>query len=136
MKDLLVYIIDKNQTQGNFLKYRLNSSGIRNILVFHSAEEFIRTPERMTKPQFIIASAGMKDREDHELLNAILERAPESQVIFHSDNQSELHASELIEAGLTDYIVKARDNQDWIRELTSNLHFLILEGSFSGKDHL
>jgi len=127
MKNILVFILDHNQVQGNFLKYSLSSSGIKNIIIFHTAEECLYSIQKTRSPEFIIADTALKSTTDLEFLKLIKNIDPSIPVIFYSDNEDMSHISLLMEAGATDYIVKIGDNRNWIRELTSNLQYLIKE---------
>jgi len=127
MKNILVFILDNNQVQGNFLKYNLSSSGIKNVTLFHTAEECLYSIRKTKSPDFIIAGTVLKSTTDFEFLKLIKDIDPSVHVIFHSDNEDISHSTNLLDAGATDYIVRVGDNRNWIRELTSNLQYLIKE---------
>jgi DNA-binding NarL/FixJ family response regulator len=127
MNNILVFILDRNPVQSNFIKYSLNSSGIKNVILFNTTEECLYNLRKTRKPEFIISDAAIKGTTDIEFLGLIKSIDPLMKVIFHSDNDDISHISRLIEAGTTDYIVRGGEDQGWIRELTSNLHYLIKE---------
>jgi PleD family two-component response regulator len=127
MKNILVFILDRNPVQGNFLKYRLSSAGINNVKLFQTPEECIYSLCKIKIPEFIIADTTFKSTTDLEFLKLIKSIDPSVKIVFHSDNEDSLHISELLEMGATDYIVRVENNPMWIQELTSNLHYLIKE---------
>jgi DNA-binding NarL/FixJ family response regulator len=127
MKNILVFIIDRNPVQGNFLKYSLSSSGVNNVIIFHTHEECLHNIRKTKLPDFIIADTVLKSTTDKELLKLIKNIDPSMQVIFYSDNEDISHIEKLLDTGASDYIVKIEDNRNWIRELTSNLQYLIKE---------
>ena len=127
MKNILVFILDHNSVQGNFLKYSLSSSGIKNVIIFRTAEECLYSIQKTRVPDFIIADTALTSTTDLEFLKMIENIDPSIPVIFYSDNEEMSHIAHLMEAGATDYIVKTGDNPNWIRELTSNLQYLIKE---------
>ena len=127
MKNILVFIIDRNPVQGNFLKYSLSSSAIKNVIIFHTPEECLRNIRKTKLPDFIIADTMLKSTTDMELLKLIKNIDPAIKIIFHSDNEDISHISQLLDLGATDYIVRALGDRNWIRELTSNLQYLIKE---------
>lgn len=127
MNNILVFILDQNPVQGNFLKYSLNSSGIKNVILFHSPEECLYSTRKSKIPEYIISDAELKGTTDLEFLTLVKSIDPLIKVIFYSDDDDVHHISQLLEAGTTDYIVRIKGNQSWIRELTSNLQYLIKE---------
>jgi DNA-binding NarL/FixJ family response regulator len=127
MKKLLVFILDRNSIQGNFLKYHLSASGFNNVILFNTHEDCIYSIHKNIIPDFIIADPDIKNITDLEFLNLIKNNNPSIKVIFSSNNEDISHISALLEAGATDYIVRVGSNQNWIHELISNLHYLIKE---------
>jgi DNA-binding response OmpR family regulator len=127
MNNALVFVLDRNPVQGNFIKYGLNSSGIKNVILFSTPEECHYYIRKNRIPNFIIADTALKGTTDLDFLKLIRSTDPLIKVIFHSDNDDVLQISGLLENGATDYIVRAGGNQNWIRELTSNLRYLIKE---------
>lgn len=132
MKNILVFILDSNQVQGNFLKYNLRTSGIKNVNLYHTAEECLNSIRKTKSPDFIIADTVLKSTTDFEFLKLVKNIDPSIHVIFHSENEDISHLSRLLDAGATDYIVRMGDNRNWIRELTSNVQYLIKEEFRSG----
>ena len=127
MKNILVFIIDQNPVQGNFLKYSFCSSGIKNVFLYHTPDECLYSMRKTKLPNFIIADTAFMNMTDLEFLDMIRGINPSVKVIFYSDNEDVFHISRLLEAGASDYIVRAGNNRNWIRELTSNLQYLIKE---------
>lgn len=127
MKNIIIFILDRNPVQGTFLKYSLSLYGIKNVIIFHTPEECLYSLRKIKKPEFLIADAALKGTTDHEFLKLIRSIDPSIKVIFYSDNEDISHISKLLEMGTTDYIVKSGGDQNWIRELTSNLQYLIKE---------
>jgi PleD family two-component response regulator len=127
MKNILVFILDRNPVQGNFLKYSLSSSGIKNVLIFQTPEECLYSLRKSKLPAFIIADAALKSMTDLEFLRLIKSIDPSINVIFHSEDEDISHVSKLLEVGATDYIVRAGGDRAWIQELSSNLQYLIKE---------
>jgi DNA-binding NarL/FixJ family response regulator len=127
MKNILVFILDSNQIQGNFLKYSLSSSGFKKVIIFQTAEECLHSIRKTNHPDFIIADTTLKGTTDLEFLKLVKSIDPSIQVIFYSDNEDISHIARLLDAGATDYIVRIEGNRNWIRELTSNLQYLIKE---------
>jgi DNA-binding NtrC family response regulator len=127
MKNTLVFILDRDPVQGNYLKYSLSSSGIKNINIFRSAEECLQNIRETRKPEFIIADDTPKDMSGLAFLKSVSEADPSIKVIFHSENEDLSHITALLETGATDYVVRVAGNKNWIREITSNLNYLIQE---------
>jgi len=127
MKNILVFIVDRNPVQGNFLKYSLGASGIKNTNFYQTPEECLYNLHQTKIPEFIIADAAIKTMTDLEFLHLVKKIDPSVKIIFHSENEDATHISELMEMGATDYIVRVEGHQNWIRELISNLHYLIRE---------
>ena len=127
MKNILVFIFDRNPVQGNFLKYGLSAKGIKNVRVYQTPEECLSNIRKTRIPEFIIADTSIKSMTDLEFLMLIKRIDPSIKIIFHSENEDATHISELLEMGATDYIVRVEGQQSWIRELISNLHYLIKE---------
>jgi PleD family two-component response regulator len=132
MKKNLVFILDRDPVQGNYLKYSLSSSGIKDVIIFHKPEECLQNIRETRKPEFIIAEDAPKSMSGMEFLKQTREINPSIKVIFHSENEDLSHISSLLEMGATDYVVRVAGNQKWIRELTSNLQYLIKEELRSG----
>jgi DNA-binding NarL/FixJ family response regulator len=131
MKDILVFILDSNPVQGNFLKYNLNSYGMTNVMLFHHPEECLNSAIKKKTPRFIIADTEIKGMTDLEFLNSARNIDPSIKVLFFSENDDAVHISRLIDAGATDYIVRDGIIKNRIRELTSNLEYLIKSELFS-----
>jgi PleD family two-component response regulator len=127
MRNILVFILDRDPVQGNYLKYSLSSSGIKNPIIFQTPEECLYSIRKTIKPEFIIADAALKSTTPLEFLRLVKDIDPSIKLIFHSDNEDINYISKLLEMGSTDYIVRVGGNQNWIRELTSNLQYLIKE---------
>jgi DNA-binding NtrC family response regulator len=127
MKKLLVFILDRNPTQGNILKYHLSSNGFNNVILFNTLEDCIYSIHKNIIPDFILADTDIKSTTDLEFLKLIKKNNPSIKVIFFSNDEDICHISALLEAGATDYIVRVGSNHNWIHELISNLHYLIKE---------
>ena len=127
MKKLLLFILDRNPIQGNFLKYHLCSNGFNNVILYNTLEDCIYSLRKNIIPDFIIADPNLKNTTDLEFLKLIKNYNPSIKVIFFSNSEDICHVSALLEAGATDYIVRVGNKQNWIHELISNLHYLIKE---------
>jgi PleD family two-component response regulator len=127
MKKNLVFILDRDPVQGNYLKYSLSSSGIKDVIIFLRPEECLKNIRETRKPEFIIADDAPKNMTGMEFLKLIREIDASIKVIFHSENEDLSRISSLLEMGATDYVVRVVGNKNWIRELTSNLQYLIKE---------
>ena len=127
MKNSLLFILDQNPIQGNFLKYQLISSGCKNVKLFNNHEECIYSIHKNVIPDFIIADTSLKGMTDLEFLGLIKSNNPSIKVLFFSENEDISHSSSLLEAGATDYIVRVGGKQNWINELISNLRYILKE---------
>jgi len=127
MKNILVFILDRNPVQGNILKYWLSASGIRSTTLCQTPEDCLYNIGKTRIPEFIIAEASIKNMTDMEFLNLMKITDPSVRIIFHSENDDAAHIDELLKMGATDYIVRVEGQQNWIQELISNLHYLIRE---------
>jgi len=127
MKNILVFILDRNPVQGNFLKYSLSSSGIKDVILFQTPEECLYSILKTKIPEFIITDTALKSTTDLDFLKLIKNIDPSIKVIFYSENDDISHISTLLEIGATDYIVRALGDRNWIQELTANLQYLIKE---------
>jgi DNA-binding NarL/FixJ family response regulator len=127
MNKYLFFLLVKDMIQGNFLKYHLQATGCKDVILFQNQSECFYSIRKNVIPDFIIADTSLDGMTDKEFLRFIKTGHPEISVIFLSENDDLSHISGLLEDGATDYILKDGGKNNWMDELVLNLHYLIKE---------
>jgi DNA-binding response OmpR family regulator len=131
MKKTIIHILDHNSTQGAFLKYQLAMTGFKDIQHFHSPDECLYSLEKERIPDFIIVDPDFTGMNIENFLHKVNQLNSEVKVIVFSKRDDAEFAAVLLRSGAIDYIVRNGNDLMSIRELTSNLQFIIKEEKFS-----
>ena len=127
MKNALIYILDENAIQGNLLKYQLSCGGFQNIHHYASIEECLYAVHKNDHPDFIIIDPGTSGTNGLTFLQMVIQIDPSIKVIIFSSGDNEPDMRTFLNAGAIDYIVRNGNNQSSLRELISNLQFILKE---------
>jgi DNA-binding NarL/FixJ family response regulator len=124
MRNVTIYILDRNPLHGNFLKYQLMTKRFANVKVFPNPDECMYAIRKFQKPDFVICDVVHPSISASELLAAIKRESPETHVLFFSSVNDERLAKDLLQQGATDYISKSANPEAGSRELLMNLEYL------------
>ena len=127
MKNILIFIVERNPIWGNLLKYRLSSGKFTNTRLLHSAQEALQLISNHVVPNFLIADAEDPSINCMELLARVKNLNPYTRVVFFTTVADSLLADDLLAAGATDYIVRSEKQDSGISELIKNLTWLCRE---------
>ena len=127
MKNVSIFIVERNPVWGNLLKYRLSSGKFTNIRLLHSAQEALAQISGQVIPHFLIADADDPSMNCMEFLTRIKKLNPYIKVLFFTAQADSLLAEDLLAAGATDYIVRSGKQDAGITELIKNLTWLCRE---------
>jgi DNA-binding NtrC family response regulator len=127
MKIPVIFIVDKNTIHSNLLRYQLMVNKFSNVQVFSSVEDCLYRLRREEGPVYLVADSVLGDFTGIEFLRMAKKISPQVHVIFFSSTEDADHASELLEGGATDYILKGTKIEQSMTELIRNLQFIINE---------
>jgi DNA-binding response OmpR family regulator len=127
MRNFMIYILDENPTEGNFLKYHLSINGFTRSMVFHVSEELSYALQKKPVPDFIILRTPLADHMESALLKTIKRVKATANIIILSSVEDHSHAKLLLDSGATDYIVWNGIRSESLRELVANLYYIIRE---------
>jgi len=127
MKNVLIYLLDQNAKQGNILKYQLGCNGFKNIHYFTTSEECLYAIHNNNHPEFIIMDPGISNLNGLKFLQMVSQIDPGISVIVFSQNDDEADMLTYLNAGATDYIARTAYDHNSLRELISNLQYILKE---------
>ena len=127
MKNISIFIVERNPVWGNLLKYRLSLGKFTNTRLLHSAQEAFRLISDHIVPHYMIADAEDPTINCLEFLARIKSLNPYVKVLFFTTVADSLLANDLLAAGATDYIVRSGKQDAGISELIKNLTYLCRE---------
>ena len=125
MKRTTVFIIEKDASIANLIRYQLVSHQARHVQVFPTPEECLYFMHKKSIPDFLIADLAHPEINASGLLKAVKQSFPGVKILFLSPLTDDSLVKQLMEAGATDYIFKSGRTEDWIHELLKNMEFLI-----------
>jgi DNA-binding NarL/FixJ family response regulator len=128
----LIFVVDKNPTHRNLIKYYLDNNKFAHVLVFPSGEECLYRLHRSSPPDFLITSFFTGNQSGFDFLHSVLKISPSIQVIFFDMFEDQMVAERLLVAGARDYVVKTRNPDAGIAELLKNLLYLSRKKVLSG----
>lgn len=123
MTEPVIFIVDSNVQQGNFLKYHLNAKKFNHVWFFNSVEECLYRL-RKQPPDFLITEYHLAGYTGHEFLRMACKISPKTQVLFFSSADDAAVAESLLAAGARDYVVRSGKPEKSIYELIRNIEYL------------
>jgi DNA-binding NtrC family response regulator len=133
MKSSVVFVVDKNPTHRNLIKYNLESNKITRVQAFPSGDECLIQLKKNILPDFIITSYFSGSHSGFDFLRSVMEVSPSSGVIFFDTFEDPGLAEKLMDAGACDYVVKTGNPDAGISALLKNIRFLVREKAFAGE---
>ena len=124
MKNISIFIVERNPVWGNLLKYRLACNKYTNTRLFLSPGEALRQIEGNIIPDYIIASDF---RDANKFLSSVKATDHSIGVIFFTETGDSEKAEKLLVAGAADYIVRSGNSESGVKELIKNLKYLCRE---------
>jgi two-component system, CitB family, response regulator DctR len=129
MKRTSVFIIEKDPSVANLVRYQLLSRQANQVQIFPNLGECLYFATRKFVPDFVIADLDQPELQSPDFLKTLREACPETGILLLSSTPDDLLAGRLLEEGATDYIVKTERTEEWMTELTKNIGFLAKEKS-------
>jgi two-component system, chemotaxis family, chemotaxis protein CheY len=123
VKQKKVFVIEDNKTEGMLLKLCLGS--IKNITI----SNFTLGQEMLDKlkedPEIVIADMMLPDISGEELVMAIRENNPKTEIIVVSAQKDVDLIARLQELGIYNYLVKSETCMETLQKTIDDLTFLI-----------
>jgi DNA-binding NarL/FixJ family response regulator len=129
MKRTTVFIIEKEASVANLIRYHLLSHQAKHVQVFPTPAECLYFMHKKSIPDFLIADLAHPEISAPGFLKSVFQSFPGVRILFLSPFTDDSLVTQLMEDGATDYIFKSGRMEDWIHELVKNLEFLIKEKS-------
>jgi DNA-binding NarL/FixJ family response regulator len=124
MKRKIVFILEKETSVANLIRYQMLSHQVKQVQVFPSVSECLYFMEKKTVPDFLIADLGNPDINASDFLKSTRSAFPGLRVLFLSPHADDSLINRLMEEGASDCINTSGRMEDWIRELVKNMEFL------------
>ncbi len=123
IKQKKVFVIEDNKTEGMLLKLCLGS--IKNISItnFALGQELLENLEE--DPEIIIADMMLPDISGEELIMAVRENNPKTEIIVVSAQKDIDLIARLQELGIYNYLVKSETCMESLQKTIEDLTFLI-----------
>jgi PleD family two-component response regulator len=125
MEKPLIFIVDRDSTRGNFLKYRLNNLNFSNIRVFSREEDCLYRLGKNDFPDFIITDPGHDAEVALSFIRMVLQSNPSIKIICFTSSDDQEVADLFIEAGASDIILKKNRDESGFSELVENIKYLL-----------
>jgi len=118
-----IFVIEDNKTEGMLLKLCLGS--IKNIVIsnFTTGQELLDNLHE--NPEIVIADMMLPDITGEELVMAVKENNPKSEVIVVSAQKDIDLIARLQELGIYNYLVKSETCMESLQKSIEDLMFLI-----------
>lgn len=127
MKRKTVFIIEKEVSVANLIRYHFLSHQARLVQVFPTPEECLYFMHKRSIPDFLVADLAHPEINAPGFLKTVLLSFPGIKILFLSSYTEDTLVTQLMEGGATDYIFKSARMEDWIHELVKNMEFLARE---------
>ncbi len=127
MKRNTVFIIEKEASIANLIRYHLLSRQARHVQVFTTQEECLYFMHKKSTPDFLIADLAHPEINAPGFLKTVTQSFARVKILILSPITDDTFVTQLMEEGATDYIFKSGRMEDWIHELVKNIEFLIRE---------
>jgi len=125
MENPLIFIVDRDSTRGNFLKYRLNIMNFSNIRVFSREEDCLYRFGKNEFPDFIITDPGHVPDVALAFIKMVQQSNPAVKIICFTSSDDQEVADLLLEAGASDIILKKSQGDQGFNELVENIKYLL-----------
>jgi two-component system, chemotaxis family, chemotaxis protein CheY len=118
-----IFVIEDNKTEGMLLKLCLGS--IKNIIIsnFTTGQELLN--HLIEDPEIVIADMMLPDISGEELVIAIKEHNPKTEIIVVSAQKEIDLIARLQELGIYNYLVKSESCMESLQKSIEDLTFLI-----------
>jgi two-component system, chemotaxis family, chemotaxis protein CheY len=122
-KQKKIFVIEDNKTEGMLLKLCLGS--IKNIVIsnFTTGQELL--DHLQEDPEIVIADMMLPDISGEELVIAIKENNPKTEIIVVSAQKEIDLIARLQELGIYNYLVKSESCMESLQKSIEDLTFLI-----------
>jgi DNA-binding NarL/FixJ family response regulator len=127
MKRKTVFLLEKETTVANLIRYQMLAHQVKQVQVFPSVSECLYFMQKKTVPDFLIADLGNSEIHASDFLKTIRTAFPGVRVLFLSPHADDSLITRLMEEGASDCIHTSGRTEDWIRELVKNMEFLSRE---------
>ena len=125
MDNPLIFIVDRDSTRGNFLKYRLSTMNFSNIRVFSREEDCLYRLGKNELPDFIITDPGHIPDVALSFIRMVLQSNQAIKIICFTSSDDQEVADQFLEAGASDIILKKSNEDPGIDELVENIKYLL-----------
>ncbi len=118
-----IFVIEDNKTEGMLLKLCLGS--VKNVIVtnYTYGEELLKNLYK--QPEIVIADMMLPDIAGDELIHAIRENSPNTEVIVVSSQKDVDLIARVQEMGIYNYLVKSETCMELLQKAIEDLTFLI-----------
>ncbi len=118
-----IFVIEDNKTEGMLLKLCLGS--VKNVIVtnYTYGEELLKNLYK--QPEIVIADMMLPDIAGDELIHAIRENSPNTEVIVVSSQKDVDLIARVQEMGIYNYLVKSETCMEILQKAIEDLTFLI-----------
>ncbi len=118
-----IFVIEDNKTEGMLLKLCLGS--VKNVTVtnYTYGEELLKNLDK--HPEIVIADMMLPDISGDELIHAIKENSPNTEVIVVSSQKDVDLIARVQEIGVYNYLVKSETCMQILQKTIEDLTFLI-----------
>jgi len=127
MKSPVVFVVDKNLLHRNLIKYHLDINKFANVHAFQTSDECLYRVRKNMIPDFLITDYDPVEHIGFDFIEQIKEVSPSIQIIVFSSSDNPILAMKLLDAGVSDFIVKTGKLDIGIKELIKNVKYLIKE---------
>ena len=127
MKSPVVFVVDKNPLHRNLIKYHLNINKFVNVHAFQTSDECLYRLRKNMVPDFLITDYDPMGHIGFDFIEQIKEVSLSIQIIVFSSSDNPILAMKLLDAGVSDFIVKTGKLDIGIKELIKNVKYLIKE---------
>jgi len=109
-KSLLIYVVEDNLIFNTMVCQHLKNQNFTNIKSFVSGKDCIRAVFNGENPDIVIQDYFLDDSNGIDVLKAVKSRCRNAEFIFLTANKDIEVAIECIKYGVSDYIIKDKDD--------------------------
>ena len=131
MKTPIIVIIDRNQAHSGLIKYNLVVNNFPTVHTFLSYHECLYRLQKNLIPDFIITDLHSPDDGMLTFVHDVLVISSAIRILVFTAYDDPSYAAKLLEAGVTDYILKSNRSDIGISELIKNIKYLVREKALS-----
>lgn len=119
-----VFIVMKDGLNAGILRYLLSSHDFASVAYHPSARECFYSFEKGSVPEFIIYDPSGQSVNCSEFIRLVRTANRDTRILCLVEHDDEQLAHELLAEGADDIITKSNYQQQWMKELVSNLVYL------------